>query len=187
MIDLKIHSFDDGYFPVHYKGRRGKTILVGLETRGLDIDKLSWKPVVIDSRECSLAIIELSKLLGESDLILLDGVTYAGFDVVDPDEIHTSTNAPVVVVQQYPLNLERVRRALFRNFTDAYERYVVVEKTVNRFQYLDTPWKTIQYCAVGIEVDKAKEYLLKTMIYSPVPEPLRIAHILASTLSRKVL
>uniref|UniRef100_A0A7C4D6Y1 UPF0215 protein ENT92_00410 n=1 Tax=Staphylothermus marinus TaxID=2280 RepID=A0A7C4D6Y1_STAMA len=186
MNSFRIQAFDDGYFPVQYKGCRGKTIITGVETKGFQINKVCWKPVTVDGRETSSVVIELSKLMGSPDLLILDGITYAGFDTADPDEIYLNTNTPVVVVQQYPLDLDNIREALYRNFSDADERYSVIKKVVDKFQYLDTPWKTIQFYATGIELDKARIILLKTMIYSPIPEPLRIAHSIASILSRRL-
>lgn len=182
----RVQAFDDGFFPPAYKGLKGKTVLVGIEVLGFSVLKISWKCVAIDGRECSRTIVEQSKAMGRPDLILLDGITYAGFDVVDPEEVHAHASAPVITVQQYRLNLDRVRKALFDNFADADERFRVIERVAGKFQYLDTPWKTIQYCAVGISQERAREYLARAMVYSPVPEPLRVAHAIASSLSRKL-
>ncbi len=182
----RIIAFDDGFFPPEYKARRGKTLLLGVETKDTTcIIGLAYKWILVDGRETTSTIIELTNLLKPVDLVLLDGITYAGFDVVEPWRIHSETNVPVVVVQQYPLNLERVKRALYKHFKDAEERYKVIEYIASRYKYMDTPWKTIQYYVYPEEKDELIiKALRKTMIYSPIPEPLRITHQIASTITK---
>lgn len=183
--DIRILAFDDGYFPPSYKARRGKTLLVGVYTsKKTIIEAIAYKLVTVDGRETTGAIIEIAKYLPGST-ILLDGITYAGFDVVDPNMIHNSTGATVVVLQQYPLNLSRIKTALEKHFEDHEERYMVIEETYKKMRYLQTPWKTIQYYVVP-ETPGITKLLRELMIYSPVPEPLRIAHIVASTTSREM-
>ena len=184
---LKILAFDDGFFPPHYKGGRGETLVVGISTyEDMVLDKITYKRVTVDARETTPAIIEQALLHKNVDIILLDGVTYAGFDVIDPDHVHEELDIPVIVVQQYPLDLEKVEKALKKHFSDWRERYHIIEKVVLRYKYLATRWKIIQYYAIGMGRDKAEKVLLKMMIYSPIPEPLRIAHLIASTLSQKL-
>lgn len=182
-----IAGFDDGYFPPSYKGGKGYTILAGVVARNRThfIERIGISAVLVDGRSVTDRIISMSKLL-QPDVVLLDGVTYAGFDVANPSEIFSRTGIPVIVVQQYPLNLKSIWSALSKHFSDYIERYKTIESVVRGFVYLDTPWKTIQYCSVGLSSSIAARILLENMFYSPVPEPLRIAHLLASTLSRTI-
>jgi len=181
-----IACFDDGYFPPIYKSRKGYTLLVGVSTLDAStILSITYTYVLIDGRSVTDKIIDMARLMDSIELILLDGVTYAGFDTADPEEIYLETNIPTITIQQYPLNLENIRKALMKHFNDYVERYSVIEKIVKKLHYLDTPWKTIQYYPVGIDLEQARNILYKTMIYSPVPEPLRIAHMLASGIARE--
>ena len=181
---MEIAGFDDGFFPAYYKSRKGYTILAGVKTSNLYIlSGVGFTQVLVDGRETTEKIVSLSRIL-RPDVIFLDGITYAGFDVADPDAIYSSTGFPVITVQQYPLNISRIRKALENNFEDFRERLEVILRIWNKFNYLDTPWKMVQFYAVGISLEKALAILRSTMIYSPVPEPLRIAHMLASAVSR---
>ncbi len=182
----RIVGFDDGYFPPEYKGGRGRTIVLGVYTLdGYIITGLGYRWVLVDGRETTHAIIDILKSMNKPDLVLLDGVTYAGFDVVEPWTIHDETHTPIAVIQQYPLNIDRIRSALERHFRDAYERFNTIYRVYNGFKYLDTPWKTIQYYIYPEDLDVSDE-LRRLMIYSPIPEPLRIAHMIASLITRRI-
>ncbi len=183
---MRIAAFDDGFFPLEYKGRRGNTILLGVVIENFfEIKNIAYTSILIDGLCVTNRIIEMLDLLGKIDLVMLDGITYAGFDVAEPDKIFRKTSIPVIVVQQYPLNLENIWKALSENFTDYSKRYNVIERIVKKMHYLETRWKTIQYYTIGIDTYEASNILRKTMIYSPVPEPLRIAHQIVSMITRK--
>jgi len=177
-------AFDDGYFPVWFKSRRGYTIVLGVRT-GEDLKPVAigFKPVLVDAGSSEAGIIELSKMLGEG-LILLDGVTYSGFDVVDPWRIHDSTGQPIVVVQYGDVDVGGVVEALRKHFPDGEERLRVFLKAFESLKPVETPWRTIRILPVGVEYQEAIRLVKQAMIYSPIPEPLRIAHSVASALTR---
>jgi len=187
MTETGVLAFDDGYFPACYKSRRGKTVLAGVTISGsFVIRKITFSTITVDGREATQSIIEQARLHQGYTAIMLDGVTYAGFDVVDPEVIYDELKVPVIVVQQYPLNIKSVEEALRKNFQDWFDRLEIIEKVTYKYRYLDTRWKIVQYCAIGLEPREAETMLRSTMIYSPIPEPLRIAHAVASTISRKL-
>lgn len=184
---MSVEAYDDGFFPLEFKGRRGRTLLVGVEVNEEgEIKGVGARGVLIDGREVTKSIIGISKLFGGS-AILLDGVTYAGFDVADPYAIHEATGKAVVVIQQYPLNIESIRRALLKHFEDGEERLRVIERVNSEMRPLATPWKIIYVSSVGLSAPEAFELVRKWCIYSPVPEPLRIADKLSSIFSRALL
>ncbi len=184
-MNIEIIAVDDGFFPIKYKGRKGKTLLLGIKTINIHhIVDLTYTSILIDGLETTNKTCRLIKLLGEANLVLLDGITYAGFDVVDADQVYSETGIPVIVYQQYPLDLHRVKKALQKHFPDWKQRYNVIEKIYRKMSYYPTRWRPILFYNVGINREDAIYYLEKTMIYSPVPEPLRLADQIASTISR---
>lgn len=184
-------AFDDGYFPPTYKARRGKTTLLGVLTRIDETHNLLnvfYTTQYVDDLKTTQNIIQIVNTYCKSFnglVILLDGITYCGFDVADPDEIYSETGFPVITVQQYPLDLNRIYVSLKKHFIDYEKRFAVIKRVSMKYVFLSTPWKTIQFYAIGIPVEEARFIIVKSMIYSPVPEPLRIAHMLASELARR--
>jgi endonuclease V-like protein UPF0215 family len=174
---------DDGYFPLEYKGGKGETILLAVATLKTHvIVGLAYGRIPVDSPLVTRSIAELTRLLSPR-LVFLDGITYAGFGVADPRKISDMTGATVVTIQQYPLDLNRIRRALQKHFDDHRERFAVIKTIYSSMRILSTPWRTIKYYAYppgSIEPEEIRKY----MIYSPIPEPLRLAHLIASETSK---
>lgn len=185
MARFLIEAYDDGFFPVYCKGGRCGTFIAGVRADKNRVDKIAWTTVKVDLNKTLDAIINLSSLL-EGDIILLDGVTYAGFDVVDPVELSKNTSKGVIVIQQYPLNLDKIKRALQKHFTDWEIRFRVISSVYRKMTYYNTPWRVIKIYTVNINKDIADYVLKSTQLYSPIPEPLRIADRIASSLSRLV-
>ncbi|ADI31155.1 DUF99 family protein [Staphylothermus hellenicus] len=183
-----IIACDDGYFPQFFKGRKGRTVLACIKTRNNSfIVGIAFKRIIIDGRETTPTITDLVKSLKPCKAVLLDGITYAGFDVADAMQIHEETQVPVITVQQYPLNLERIKYSLRKHFPDWTKRYEVISRIYRNMYPLSTRWKTIEFSPYGMSPKKASKLLLQTMIYSPIPEPLRIADHIASQISRLIL
>ena len=180
---MRVEGFDDGFFPVDFKGKKGTTVIAGVELDGNVVTRIGYGTVVVDARDSERVVAGLSKLM-TGELVFLDGVTYSGFDVVDPENIHSETGKPVIVVQHYPLNLDRIRKALVKHFPDWAERFRVINKVASSMTYVETPWKPVLIYPVGLSLDKAVELYKKNCIYSPIPEALRIADMVASNISR---
>ena len=186
MRPSSIEAYDDGYFPRAHKGGKGFTSIAGvLADSPSRAVKLAWSFVRVDANTSEKTIINISNLLG-GDVILLDGVTYAGFDVVDPERLYVSTGKDVIAILTYPLNLSRIERALRKHFADWKERFTTIKSVYEKAFYVETPWRTLRVYSVGIAVDNATDLIRKLCIYSPIPEPLRIADKVASAISRSI-
>ncbi len=179
-----LEAYDDGYFPYYFKARRGLTYIAGVEVEDAYIPRRVAIGVVrVDGGDTHKVIREMSSSM-EGDVILLDGVIYAGFDVVDPHDLHNSTGKGVVVIQLFPLHLERIKRALQEHFDDWSERFSIISSVYNKMIRVETPWRLIEVYSVGLEFREVLGVLRETCIYSPNPEPLRIADKIASAISR---
>ncbi len=186
MRPSSIEAYDDGYFPRAHKGGKGFTSIAGvLADSPSRAVKLAWSFVRVDANTSEKTIINISNLLG-GDVILLDGVTYAGFDVVDPERLYVSTGKAVIAILTHPLNLSRIERALRKHFADWKERFTTIKSVYEKAFYVETPWRTLRVYSVGIAVDNATDFIRKLCIYSPIPEPLRIADKVASAISRSI-
>lgn len=188
---MHVIAIDDGYFPLEYKSRKGYTVLLGVL---YDVDEhvvegIAWNYVLVDGLDATEKSIEIINRLGTTgeEVVLLDGVTYAGFNIVDPRTIYGNTGYPCITVFRYPLCIERIEKALEKNFSDYMIRLEVIKSVLSRRYFMETKWRVIEYTPTGIEPGKARSILEKTQLYSPEPEPLRIADQLASHISRNLI
>lgn len=190
---LTVYAVDDGYFPVS-RERRVCTIVVVIKTsiiqdtrKVIVFNDMKIKEIKIDSMEITSKIKQLieSYKPTTNDIILFDGITYAGFGVIDLKEIE-SIIKNIIVFFYRPLNLHKIKRALSANFPDWVKRYDIISNIYNKAITLEVNNLIIRVYST-LNVKNTKEVLRKMILFSPVPEPLRMAHIIASTLSRKAL
>jgi len=184
---LRTIGVDDGYFPPEFKRLKLKTLAVGVLCVGVDPAKLKIELIDVDGvngTEVTLNIVE--ELAGGEGLnaIFLDGVTIAGFNYVDPEEIYVKVGAPVIVIFKTKLKLDKVKKALMKHFNDWIVRYEVIEKNYLKAKQVKTPKKTLTVTTYGIEGDELVKTLYKLQTTSTTPEPLRLADLIASGLTK---
>jgi endonuclease V-like protein UPF0215 family len=187
-------GIDDGYFDVSFKRSNTKyrTVLVGAVVCGKEFTDLYLDFVTVDGLDAtssSYRIIDKAKYFYNLDAVLLDGVTYAGFNIVNPKKLYMLTLIPTIVVFRHKLDLEKIRIALEKHFLDHRYRYNVIEETYTKsFDiFLEHIPTIIRIYPVGIRIDRAKEIILKLCNVFADPYPLRIADRIASLLGRIVV
>ncbi len=183
---LNVVGVDDGYFPPSYKDLRLDTVLAAvLCCNNLPIDvRLTRVKVDYDYIEGKIVKLVVD-WMPQVDLIILDGVTYAGFNVVDPDELSYELNIPVITFFHYELNLKSIEEALLKHFPDGRKRLKIIRKVYLRSKQVPTPWRPIRLDVVNISFSKVVDIITKLQITSPIPEPLRIADLVASGISKR--
>jgi len=165
-------GFDDGF-------GFDKAYLVGCVTAGTYVEGFMVGEIEIDGFDVTDRIIELvrkSKFGIQLKCIFLDGITFAGFNVADVVRINEETGVPVVVVMRRMPDMERIRRAL-RNLEGFEERIRRIERAgeVRRVEGLFVQ-------IVGCGEEEAKTFIRASKLKGKIPEPLRIAHLVASAL-----
>ena len=184
---LKSIGIDDGYFPIKYKGLRKRTLIAAVLCINHDVENLVLEPVTVDGLDGTESAVRAVRRIGVADVIFQDGVTIAGFNVIDPEELNAMTGIPVTVIFKHDLNLEKIYSALKKHFNDWRERYEVISRTYSKSIKVPTPWRDIRISTVNIEVNKALSYIIKLQTVSPLPEPLRLADIVASGLTKNTV
>ncbi|MAG21864.1 MAG: hypothetical protein CL943_00980 [Candidatus Diapherotrites archaeon] len=175
---ISVLAIDDGSFKPK---SRGKTVLIGVVFR-IDgrIDGILKEDVGIDALDSTKQIIKMcnkSKFKDQIKYILLDGIAVAGFNVVDVETLFKKTGKPVINVFRKMPRLNLIEVAL-NNFKDKPKRLSLIKKAEDIYSF-----KNIFFQCHGITPNKAKILLKKTIFYSGLPEPIRIAHLIASAVT----
>uniref|UniRef100_A0A7J3ZJM9 UPF0215 protein ENM78_02385 n=1 Tax=Fervidicoccus fontis TaxID=683846 RepID=A0A7J3ZJM9_9CREN len=180
-------GIDDGFFPPPPK-KKGLTVLAGVLTLNLQPLRAALERVTIDGLDGTERAVEIVKRLleGESGdvAVFLDGISIAGFNYIDPQALEESTGTMVVAVFRGPLSLEKIERALKKHFSDWEHRLSIYRLVVPRIKRATTKRGRVYYYAPSLDSIRAIRILEENQIYSPIPEPLRIADMLASEVSR---
>ncbi|MCS7128690.1 MAG: DUF99 family protein [Sulfolobales archaeon] len=189
MLKQRVIAIDDGFFPVYYKYFKGSTVLAAIvyDLSERNVEAAAISDVLIDGLDATNKAISLVKLLNANAPIILDGVTYAGFNIVDPHKLLSETGCPAIVFFRHQLSVDKIRRALVKHFHDYELRLNVIERILKWRAKIYTWWGVYEYTPVGLSENTALDILRKSQMYSPEPEPLRIAGMLASKVSRTLI
>lgn len=161
-----------------------KVMIVGTVFRGGDwMDGVLRSEITrdgLDATEVISTMIKNSRHYAQLRIIMLDGVTYGGFNVVDIEELYRETGLPVIVVMRTCPDFEKIRTAL-RHFSDGELRWEIIKKA-GKIEKLVTKKNgtPIYIQKAGIGIKSAEKIVRLTSIRSNIPEPLRVAHLIAT-------
>jgi endonuclease V-like protein UPF0215 family len=176
--EIRILAWDDG--PFEFKSK-GKDILVGVIFRGGQfLDGMLKTEVDIDGTDATGKIIEKILKTKHKDIriIMLDGITFAGFNTVDIKEIYKRTNLPLIVVNRKKPDLKKFIFSL-KKLPEADKRMKAV-KNAGPFYWVSIRNKRVCFQCYGISKDDASKIIKETSTMSLIPEPLRVAHLIAT-------
>ena len=183
--EIRMLGVDDGVFVPHTKGM---TDVIGVVYRGgYWLDGVMRTEVAIDGIDATTKIASMIKKSPHHNqirVVALDGVTFAGFNVVDIKELCRRTDLPVIAVTREKPDLAEIRKAL-ENLPEFDRKWEAVESagTIIQVQTRNAE-KAVYMQIAGISQEDAGKILKRTSTRSNVPEALRVAHIIASGLAR---
>jgi len=185
--EIRLIGIDDGPFNV-FKDKNKNAIIIGAIFRGGNsLDGILKSEATIDGNDITEKIIAMIKKSSHKDIriIMLNGITYAGFNVVDIKKLYNETKLGVIVVTRKLPDFEKIKTAL-KNFEDGEERWKLIEKAgkLHKVKVINVEGRRgnlyIQKC--GLYLKDAKEIVKISTTRGLIPEPIRIAHIIASGL-----
>jgi endonuclease V-like protein UPF0215 family len=182
--EIRVLGVDDGVFTPHVKGFAP---LIGVVFRGgYWLDGVMSTKVEVDGFDSTAkigAMVVNSPHYKQLRVIMLDGVTFAGFNVVDIKKLNAETGLPVIAVTREKPNFKDIREAL-RNLPQSEKRWRAV---LNAGKILEVSTRSkaekVYMEMSGILEEDAQKIVKLTSTRSSVPEPLRVAHLIASGIS----
>lgn len=131
-----------------------------------------------DATERILAMVAHSRYREGLRMIFLNGIAVGGFNVIDLDALHRELDVPVVTVTRRAPDLDAIRGALRRKFGDWEERWALIER--HRIEEVTTRHTPLRVTYVGATRHEVIEALALTTVRGALPEPLRVAHLVAA-------
>jgi endonuclease V-like protein UPF0215 family len=177
---IRVVGFDDGTFSFSSKLNREKTILIGVVMKGaLEVVGVLARWITVDGNDATDSMIDAVNSSRFKDLrvILLKGITYAGFNIVDVERLWEETGLPVIVVVRKKPDIEAMENALRKHFPDAEDRIKLLKKAPPLVEIIPD---RLYVQAAGVDGKTAEEIVEVTTRTGLIPEPLRLAHMIAS-------
>jgi endonuclease V-like protein UPF0215 family len=168
-------GFDDGPFDKFRPGG-ADVLLVGAVFARTRLDGVVSGRVRRDGRNATARMAELlrgSQFDRHVRAVLLGGIAVAGFNVVDLHALCAALGRPVVVVARRPPRFPAIRRAL-EHVRGGEKKWALIEAAGPM-----EPVRGIYVQRAGITLADTAALLEATTLHGKLPEPLRVAHLIA--------
>ena len=175
---------DDGVFAPH---ERGLVPVVGVVFRGgYWLDGVMHTKVEVDGFDATEKIAHMvlnSPHYKQLRVIMLNGVTFAGFNVIDIKELFAKTSLPIIAVTKEKPDFEEIQEAL-KKLPRSEERWKAIQNAGEIYPISTRSKDEKIYMQIhGILKGDAEKILQLTSTRSHIPEALRVAHLIASGIS----
>jgi endonuclease V-like protein UPF0215 family len=176
--EIRLLGIDDSPFD---KFKDKECLVIGTVYRGGNYaDGILSTKVKVDGDDSTAKLalmINKSKFRPQLRCILINGIAVAGFNVIDIRALNKKTRIPVIVVaRDYPRYAD-IYSALKKLGMPG--KYKIIEKA-------GKPQKIgkVYVQMAGISLNGAREILKISATHSFVPEPIRLAHLIAGGVAR---
>ena len=180
---LRLLGVEDGSFKAFQRRGGSLTYLVGVVMESNRVLDVKAARIEVDGLDATDRLLEMCEGT-DDDAVLLGGITFAGFNVIDPWRVHEALGAPIIVVSRVRPSDDDMLEALKKHFEDWRQRWEPIERLGTAHEcttFLGEP--PIFYEVVGCDREWAEETLKGASLISRIPEPVRVAGIVARGLS----
>ena len=152
---------------------RGNSSLEGVIIKEIEVDGF-------DSTEKIISMAKDSRHKKQLKVIMLDGITFAGFNIADLELIAEKTNLGVIAVSRRHPDYEKFKRAL-SNLPNPEKRLKIAEKA-GEVKVFEQEKGNIYFQNKGLSESDARKVIKLSLQRSLIPEPIRTSHMIASAM-----
>jgi hypothetical protein len=130
-----------------------------------------------DAAEKLVELVARSRFAQNIQLIMLQGITLAGFNVVNVLYAHAQLGLPILLVARKQPDMEAIRRAL-NHIPDGQQKWGWIEQL--------GPMESVAQVyvqRVGLTLAQAAAVVKQYAVEGWIPEPLRVAHLIAGAVA----
>ncbi len=171
---IRVIGFDDAPFQ---RGSGEKVAIAGIICGLTRFEGMLWGEIDPDGWNATEVIYQLlanSKFFPQLHLVLLDGIGFGGFNIIDLPQLHQRLNLPCVAVMRKFPDLVAMKEAMSR-LPEVEKRWEIVQRAGQIYQ---KPPFVFQVC--GEKPETIAATLSRLSDRGNVPEALRLAHLIGS-------
>ena len=178
----RLLGVEDGSFEA-FTESSSSTYLCGVVMDSGVIRDVRLAEISVDGLDATERLLEIMDGL-DVDAVILGGITFAGFNIVDPFKVFDETDVPIIVYSGQKPDNESMYQALKKHFGDWEARWDIVERLGDVYETISLQGEPrIYFEVVGCTPSWAEEVLKSAALISRIPEPVRVAGIIAKGLS----
>lgn len=178
--EIRVLGVDDAPFSFEDES----TELVGTVMRAGDyVEGFVVREIAVDGLDVTDAVVDMVNGTQHTDqlqVVLLDGITFGGFNVVDMDRLQTKAGVAVIAVSRRKPDRERMRRGL-ENVDNPEERMELVEAAGEAAEHVVEDG-SVWFQWRGCSEEQARAVLDRVVVRGLVPEPVRVSHLAGAAL-----
>lgn len=185
MTLLKVAGVDEGSFRAFLSKNEDKiqyTPLCVTLLQGSRILSVSISGIQVDGMDVTEKLLNSLKE-NETNVVIIDGITFAGFNILDVDLLYQETGIPIIVFTDKKPNTKAMKMALMKHFPDWKLRWDLVEKRGELNSIIIHGENPVYFEFVGCSEDWAERVLREQCVNSKVPEAVRVAKMIAKSIS----
>lgn len=167
-------AVDDAPFD---RRHRGDVAIVGVVFTRTRLDGVMTGKLRRDGANASekiAALVESTNFAEHAQVLLLGGITFAGFNVVDIHGLRERLDMPVLVLARKQPRLAAIRRALEHKVPGGARKWALIEKAGAM-----EPCAGIWIQRAGLSLPQAERLIADLTVHGKLPEPVRVAHLIA--------
>ncbi len=172
-------GFDDSPFPRYYKG---DIRVIGTVYTGLRLDGIISGHIRKDGANATdnlALLIRGSKFASQIKLVMLQGIALGGFNVVDIHRLLDILGIPVLVVTRKAPDLKSIKAALLGGVAGGARKWKLIERAGEI-----EPVAGVFVQRAGLTLREAAQVIERFAVGGRIPEPLRVAHLIAGGVSQ---
>ena len=181
MKNIRVLGVDDAYFVPH---KKSETYIAGVVMRlTFYIEGFMIREITVDGMDVTKVLISMinqSKYRSDIKVVMTQGITFGGFNILDLLKLYELTEKPIIVILRKMPDIKSMISALRSHFDNWKERAELLQKV--KIEKIKNGNYYIYIQRVGIDMDQAKDLISKLTIRGAIPEPVRVAHLFASSL-----
>ncbi len=134
-----------------------------------------------DGTEKIANLIQDSKFYEALKVIMLYGITFGGFNIINPKILYEKLNLPVIVIAERKPDLISMKEAL-THLDDGEEKWKIIQDSSNLKKYEFKDFEhPIFFTHVGMNEKDVRQTIKFSIKTGRIPEPIRVAHMIASS------
>jgi endonuclease V-like protein UPF0215 family len=170
-------GFDDAPFE---RSHRGDVSIVGAVYAGSRLEGVLTGKVRRDGANATRAIAALvgrSRFARHLQLVMLQGIAVAGFNIIDIQALQKVLGVPVLVIMRRRPDLRAIEHALLTRVRGGRRKWRLIQRAGDI-----EPAAGVYVQRAGINLATAEQVIRRFAVSSDLPEPLRTAHIVAGAM-----
>ncbi len=179
-LESHVIGVDDAPFE---RAHRGDIRIVGTVYSRLRLEGVLSGRVRRDGCNSARSIAEMilsSRYAVHTKMVMLEGIALGGFNVVDILHLNKLLNKPVLVVARKQPNMASIRAALLGRVKGGAKKWALIQQAGPM-----EPAGGMFVQRAGLSLEEAKEVLGAMCVHGKLPEPLRVAHLIAGGVTER--